>query len=88
MLKKNRDLYFERHLARFKALSVQLSWWPNFRSNLYVWFRATTKEDHAGIRFSWHVWHLMFDVSLFDERHWDDEHDTWAVTHDRCDISR
>lgn len=73
MLNKNRDFVFDRALTRNKALSVQLSWWPNS----YACFRVSTKEDHAGVNLSWQVAWLMFALSLHDRRHWDCENDGW-----------
>lgn len=75
--RKNRDLCLSRHLLARKSLSFQLSWWPEHSSDLFLRFVATTKGDHAGLDFSWQVGFLMFDVNLYDERHWNDERDCW-----------
>lgn len=74
---KNRDLCLDLSLTRHKSLSVQLSWWPEHASDLYLRFRASTKGDHAGVNLSWQVAYLMFDIDLYDNRHWDDENDRW-----------
>lgn len=76
-LKKNCDLIFDRHLFAHKAFCVQFSLWPEHSPDLYIRFRASTKGDHAGINLSWQVGHLMLDIDLYDERHWDDDNDTW-----------
>lgn len=76
--RENCDLLcFDLNLTRHKSLSVQLSWWPEETSDLYLRFRASTKGDHAGINLSWHIVHLMFNINLYDVRHWDDEGDRW-----------
>jgi hypothetical protein len=77
MLNENRDFVLDFALTRNKAFSIQLSWWPKEHSDLCFRFRASTKGGHAGVNMSWQIARVMFDVNLYDRRHWDYENDRW-----------
>jgi hypothetical protein len=40
-------------------------------------FEFTTKQDHAGIRFSLGVFGYAVGFSIYDTRHWDQENNCW-----------
>lgn len=44
----------------------------------FIW---TTKQDHAGPRFCFSIYHLFFlQIQIYDNRHWDFDTQSWEKT--------
>lgn len=42
-------------------------------------FRLSRREDHAGLRFSIGIPVAVFEFTIYDNRHWDDEAEAWVT---------
>jgi hypothetical protein len=40
-------------------------------------WRFNTRGDHAGLKFSFEMFGLLFEFNIYDRRHWDWDTDTW-----------
>ena len=47
----------------------------------FLW-RFTTRGDHAGLKFNFEMFGLLFEFNIYDNRHWDYDKDTWCAYHD------
>lgn len=64
-LTKNKSL--EIQISRFDPyhvfdISLDLTWWG---------------RDHAGPELDINIWGIMFNVKIYDHRHWDSKANTW-----------
>ena len=68
------DRHFVRalRLSKHKCLELQLSAFGNFWHRLEVSVALRHwHHDHAGVSFSVQVLNLYFELSFYDDRHWD-----------------
>jgi len=44
-----------------------------------IGLKWNTREDHAGIRFHFSIYHLfLYEIAIYDHRHWDYDNEDWC----------
>jgi hypothetical protein len=63
-----------------KHKGIEMNTYTGLKHMVFVFdVRCTRNTDHAGIEFRIGALGYMFDICLYDGRHWDYETDTWKV---------
>lgn len=42
-----------------------------------IGWRFNTRGDHAGLKFNFEFFGLLFEFNVYDQRHWDWDKDSW-----------
>jgi len=71
---------FNKHLYKNKYFEVQLMttadcWYDIF----HIDTKWNLKGDHAGISLTIYIIPIMFNIMIYDRRHWDYEHNRWCI---------
>ena len=77
-------LYSHLPISKHKNFELQIAVWSGvdefFSINLDI---HLTGRDHAGPSFDLTILWFYVSVKLYDDRHWDDENNCWAVYDER-----
>lgn len=74
----NRNLLFK--LTKYKVFDSQFIWDKNYADWFSFELRTRTHQDHPGIYFTIELFRrLYFNLSIYDVRHWDYEHDEFEI---------
>jgi hypothetical protein len=77
LFKKDHDCCFECNLFEHKRFCISLSRFLEQEYDVFLKFKITTRESHAGLELDIQVERLRFFIELTDRRHWDYDNDTY-----------
>ncbi len=68
----------EEVFGKTKGYSIQLTLSPKWTEYFYILFKWNRNCDHAGLTLNLEVLWFMFNFTIYDVRHWDDENNKWV----------